>query len=52
MREKLTLPDGPDMLYVSSVQPGADHSAPSQPSPYESAMVRVQMPSGAVCATE
>ena len=54
-RRKLTLlPADPEAtLYVSPVQPGADHSAPVQPSPYESTMVRVQVvPSGAVCAVE
>ena len=53
-RRKLTLlPADPEAtLYVSPVQPGADHSAPVQPSPYESTMVRVQVPSGAVCASE
>ena len=52
-RLKLTLlPDAPlAMVYVSSVQPGADHSAPFQPSLYESSMVRVQVvPGGTACA--
>ena len=46
--EKLTLlPEAPlATVYVSSVQPGADHSAPFQPSFHESLMVREQVVSG------
>ena len=42
----------PEMLKLWSDQPGAVHSAPSHPSPYESYMVSVQVPSGTACVAE
>ena len=50
---KVALPEAPVlMLKLWSVQLVADHSAPSHPSPYESYMVRVQVPIGTTCVTE
>jgi hypothetical protein len=45
-----TLPLG--MLKISSVHPGADHSAPFQPSPYESIISSVHSPFGIACVSE
>jgi len=39
-------------LKLWSVQSGADHSAPSHPSPYESYMLSVQVPGGTACVAE
>ena len=52
VRVKLEL--APDArLYVSSVQPGADHSASVQPLLCESIMVSVQKaPGGSTCVAE
>ena len=50
--QKLTvLPEPPkSSVYVSPVQPGADHSARFQPSSYWSCMASVHSPGGTACA--